>query len=92
MSIASRWLKWSFARSDAARDAGLIAPNDVIRYDALRYGSDSRWQTLDIYRPRCGEGKALPVIIGAHGGGFDIKSSSAQQCNDEECAFFRSFL
>lgn len=70
MSIASRWVRWSFARSDAVRDAGLATPDDVVRYDGLRYGDDPQWQTLDVYRPRSGEGRMLPVIVSVHGGGW----------------------
>lgn len=70
MSIASRWLRWSFARSDAVRDAGLATPDGVIRDDGIRYGEDPRWQALDVYRPRSGEGETLPVIVSVHGGGW----------------------
>lgn len=50
MSIASGLLRAAFGRSDAARDTGLTTPDDVIRYDGLRYGEDPQWQVLDVYR------------------------------------------
>lgn len=79
MSVASRWLRWSFARSDAVRDAGLSTPDDVIRYDGIRYGEDPLWQALDVYRPRGGEDEALPVIVSVHGGGWVYGDRSLYQ-------------
>lgn len=70
MSIASGLLRAAFGRSDAARDTGLTTPDDVIRYDGLRYGEDPQWQVLDVYRPRREEGRTLPVIVSVHGGGW----------------------
>lgn len=58
------------AKSDAARDAGLTTPPDIVRYDDIRYGSDPKNQVLDVYRPKAAEGKALPVIVSVHGGGW----------------------
>lgn len=70
MSIISSLLRSSFGRSDAARDAGLTTPEDVVRYDDLRYGDDARWQVLDVYRPRAAGNGPLPVIVSVHGGGW----------------------
>ncbi len=70
MSLVSSYLRYSFGRSDAARDSGLTTPEDVVRYDDILYGDDPRWQALDVYRPRAGEGKVLPVIVSVHGGGW----------------------
>lgn len=70
MSIISNLVRSSFGRSDAARDAGLATPEDVIRYDDLRYGDDARWQVLDVYRPRTAGNTPLPVIVSVHGGGW----------------------
>ena len=70
MSIVSNLVRSSFGRSDAARDAGLATPEDVIRYDDLRYGDDAQWQVLDVYRPRTAENTPLPVIVSVHGGGW----------------------
>ena len=70
MSIISKLLRNSFGRSDIARDAGLTTPEDVIRYDDIRYGDDPDWQVLDVYRPRAAENTVLPVIVSIHGGGW----------------------
>ena len=70
MSIISRHIRSSFGRSDAARDAGLTTPENVIRYDDLRYGDDTQWQVLDVYRPRAAGDTPLPVIVSVHGGGW----------------------
>ena len=70
MSIASWMLRRSFGCSDAARDAGLTTPDDVIRHDGLRYGDDPQWQVLDVYRPRAAGDGVLPVIVSVHGGGW----------------------
>lgn len=79
MSIASGLLRRSFGRSDTARDAGLVTPDDVIRYDGLRYGDDPQWQVLDVYRPRAAEGRPLPVIVSVHGGGWVYGSKEVYQ-------------
>ena len=70
MSIVSNLVRKSFGRNDAARDAGLTAPEDVIRHDNILYGDDLCWQTLDVYRPRAAGNGALPVIVSVHGGGW----------------------
>ncbi len=69
MSFASFMLCRLFNNSDNKRDAGLSTPADVLRYDNILYGTDRRWQVLDVYRPKEVRGK-LPVIISAHGGGW----------------------
>ena len=58
----------SNAIDDAKRDAGLTTPDDVQRFDDLRYGDDER-NVLDVYRPK-GRAGALPVIVSVHGGGW----------------------
>lgn len=70
MSIISNWVRKSFGQSDAARDSGLTTPEDVIRYDDIRYGDDPDWQALDVYRPRAAGNDPLPVIVSVHGGGW----------------------
>lgn len=79
MSICSSIVRRSFGQSDAARDAGLTTPEDVVRYDDISYGDDFWWQVLDVYRPRDGEGKALPVIVSVHGGGWVYGSKEVYQ-------------
>ena len=69
MSIASSLLRWAFKRGDDKRDAGLTTPEDIRRFDDLRYGEDPKWNVLDVYRPKGAEGK-LPVIVSVHGGGW----------------------
>lgn len=79
MSMFSRWVQISFGRSDAARDAGLTTPENVIRYDDIPYGNDPRWQLLDVYRPREAGDKLLPVIVSVHGGGWVYGSKEVYQ-------------
>ena len=55
-------------RDDGIRDAGLTTPDDIVRYDNIRYGEDER-NFLDVYRPKNAVGK-LPVIVSIHGGGW----------------------
>lgn len=58
-----------WAEGDAERDAGLTAPETVERICDLTYGSDPKYHTLDLYRPKSAEG-LLPVIVSVHGGGY----------------------
>ena len=62
-------IRAEFAEGDNKRDAGLTTPEDVLRYDDIVYGTESKWQTLDVYRPE-GTGGKLPVIVSVHGGGW----------------------
>ena len=55
-------------RDDANRDAGFSTPEDIKRFDDIRYGENER-NVLDVYRPKNIEGK-LPVIVSVHGGGW----------------------
>lgn len=70
MSLLSDALRAEFQQSDDLRDAGLRTPEEVRRWDDIPYGPDSRWQALDLYRPRQAEGRTLPVIVSVHGGGW----------------------
>ena len=70
MSKISDKTRREFKAGDDIRDAGLTTPNDVVRFDDIRYGDDDPLQALDVYRPRAAEGKVLPVIISVHGGGW----------------------
>lgn len=54
---------------DMVRDAGLTAPEDIRRFDDIRYGEDEKWNLLDVYRPKKEQGN-LPVIVSVHGGGW----------------------
>jgi acetyl esterase/lipase len=62
-------IRKSFKENDDRRDAGLLTPEDVERFDDIKYGDDPKWQVLDVYRPKNQQGK-LPVIISVHGGGW----------------------
>lgn len=65
----SEKLRMEFKKNDDIRDAGLITPEGIIRYDDIYYGEDETWQKLDVYRPKYISGN-LPVIISVHGGGW----------------------
>ena len=69
MSLMSRMIRRNFKKNDVVRDKGLSTPPDVQRFDDILYGSDPKWQILDVYRPKEKEGK-LPVIVSFHGGAF----------------------
>ena len=69
MSLTSLMLRFLFQRGDNKRDAGLSTPEDIERWDDLRYGDDPKENRLDIYRPKGISGK-LPVIVSVHGGGW----------------------
>ena len=47
---------------DAKRNAGLTTPEDIERFDNLRYGDHRTRNILDVYRPKNRQGK-LPVIV-----------------------------
>ena len=76
--FASRFIRFSYGRTDHKRDALQRTPADITRYDNILYGNDQRlkkWQLLDVYRPKSaleadGSLKKLPVIISVHGGSF----------------------
>ncbi|MBR1757119.1 MAG: alpha/beta hydrolase [Lachnospiraceae bacterium] len=69
MSFQSFMIRTLFKHGDDKRDAGLSTPDDIVRYDDIQYGSDPKWNVLDVYRPKDVSGK-LPVIISIHGGGW----------------------
>jgi len=54
---------------DAERDKGVKAPKSVKRFEDIPYGSDAKWNVLDVYRPKEKAGR-LPVIVSVHGGGW----------------------
>ena len=58
--------KW--AAGDLERDAGVVDPADVTRFEDLRYGEYPE-NLLDVYCPEGTEG-LLPAIISIHGGGW----------------------
>ncbi len=70
MSERSDRLRAEFKKEDDERDAGLVTPDNVVRYDDIQYGPYGEWNLLDVYRPKDSEGKKLPVIVNVHGGGW----------------------
>lgn len=79
MSKYSDEIRKRFAEGDAGRDAGLTTPPDIIRYDNIQYGPDTKWQVLDLYRPGKLAGQVLPVIVNFHGGGWVYGSKEVYQ-------------
>lgn len=55
---------------DDKRDKGLKTPDDIVRFDDIAYDDKADCQLLDVYRPKCADKKALPVIVSVHGGGW----------------------
>ncbi len=70
MTKISDFIRINFKKNDDIRDSGLTTPDDVQRYDDIVYGSDPKWQVLDVYRPKDRDGETLPVIVSVHGGGW----------------------
>jgi len=68
MSLATRWIRYSWRKNDAKRDAGLSTPEDIFRVDDISYGPH-KMNVLDVYRPKNAKGK-LPIIVSVHGGGW----------------------
>lgn len=89
MSFTTWLLRRTFKKGDDKRDAGLTTPEDVARFDDIVYGSDRKWQVLDVYRPKGAEGK-LPVIVSIHGGGWTYGDKERYQyyCMDLACRGF----
>lgn len=78
MTLKGRIVKLIFEVMDKWRDRGLTTPADIHREDNLQYGKDSKWQRLDVYRPR-GVEQRLPTIINVHGGGWVYGHKEAYQ-------------
>lgn len=70
MSAMSSVVCRMFKAGDDKRDAGLVTPGDVRRFDDICYGTDTKWQMLDVYRPLCCGDDKLPVIVSIHGGAW----------------------
>lgn len=70
MSEYSDIIRKTFSMGDAERDKNNKIPDDLIRYTDIQYDTkDSKWNLLDVYRPKDIDGK-LPVILSVHGGGW----------------------
>lgn len=70
MSLDSiRTLCAQFAEDDALRDAGLTTPDEIERFNDLRYSDHGVWGLLDVYRRK--DAPAFqPVLVNVHGGGY----------------------
>ncbi|MDD3368846.1 MAG: alpha/beta hydrolase [Lachnospiraceae bacterium] len=69
MSNASDKMRREWSANDAARDAGLQTPDDIVRFDNIQYSTDPKWNILDVYKQKEAKGK-MPVIVIVHGGGW----------------------
>ena len=66
----SEMIREGSGAADKMRDAGLILPKEISRYVNIAYDNkDSKWNLLDIYRPKDTNG-LLPVIVSVHGGAW----------------------
>jgi len=70
MSKTSDSVRKAFKAGDDIRDAGLTTPDDIVRFDDIKYAEDDECQKLDVYRPKDAGDKLLPVIVSVHGGGW----------------------
>lgn len=70
MSEVSDHIRKAFHESDTKRDKGLTTPENIVRYDDIRYAQQDEMQLLDVYRPKEMEGQKLPVIFSVHGGAW----------------------
>lgn len=69
MSFVSFYIRHTWGKGDRKRDAGLTTPEDIKRFDDISYGANTKYQVLDVYRPKNAEG-VLPVIVNFHGGAW----------------------
>lgn len=64
-------------RDDGKRDEKFKTPDDIERFDDIRYG-ETDVNVLDVYRPKSAAGK-LPVIVSVHGGGWVYGNKGVNQ-------------
>ncbi len=85
-----RDIRKMFKAGDDVRDAGLVTPPDVVRFDDICYGPHGRDNGLDVYRPRAAGEETLPVIVSVHGGGWVYGDKERYQyyCMDLACRGF----
>lgn len=67
--IRNMWKRRQMGKFDRQRNAGKVTPQDVERFDDIRYGMNRRFHKLDVYRPKA-VGVRLPVIVSVHGGAW----------------------
>lgn len=68
MSLASLFIRITWAQNDRKRDRGLVPPENLAIHKDIPYGPD-KMQRLDVYRP-ANYPEPLPVIVSVHGGGW----------------------
>lgn len=59
----------TFKDGDDIRDAGLVTPENILRYDDIQYAENEKWNVLDVYHLK-GIDKPSPTIVSIHGGGW----------------------
>ena len=70
MALTVEEIRKDYGTGDYERDRNQTTPMEIQRFDDIVYGTDPRWQVLDIYRPKKEDGKKLPVIVSVHGGAW----------------------
>lgn len=68
-------MRADWSASDAGRDAGLVARDDVscisdITYTESETEDEKIWHLTDIYYPKAADVTSYPVIVSVHGGGW----------------------
>ena len=69
MSLQSFLFRRGALRADRKRNAATAFPQGVKCEADIPYGSDRRWQSLNVYYPE-GTSQPLPTIVSIHGGGY----------------------
>lgn len=62
-------IRRTWKESDDNRDKDQRQPESVLAFRDIAYGSDPKWNLLDVYRRKDAKG-AQPTIVNMHGGGF----------------------
>ncbi len=78
ISKAVQKIRTEWAISDAKRDAGLVTPENMVRYDDISYGPHGEWNLLDIYHTKDAV-SVQPAIISVHGGAWVYGSKELYQ-------------
>lgn len=80
MSETSDRIRIEWGEGDKARDKGLTTPDDVVRFDNIKYSNDPEWNLLDVYLPKAdAPASGYPVVINFHGGGYVYGSKDIYQ-------------
>ena len=70
MSFYSRFMYALMTVADKKLMKQYSVPEDISMLTDIPYGTDKKWEILDIYRPKGTENKAIPVLVNVHGGGW----------------------